>query len=115
MHGFGLQIADAHRLRDKGMTLLCKLDRTDAVAIEWAGFGHNQPDSFAAQFSGKPSLVAYPNRTPTLRLLLPTRNNVKGDPSKSEGTPCGDPVAGDLQRQAATTCDNRGISIQRKQ
>jgi hypothetical protein len=42
MHRFGLQVADARRFRDKGMTRLSKLDRTDAVAIEWTGFGQEQ-------------------------------------------------------------------------
>ena len=40
MHRFGLQVADARRLRNKWMTRRYKLDRTDAVAIELAGFGH---------------------------------------------------------------------------
>ena len=42
MHRFGLQVADARQFRNKWMTRLSKLERTDADAIEWGRFGHKR-------------------------------------------------------------------------
>jgi hypothetical protein len=42
MHRFGMQGANARRFRDKGMTRLIKFDCTDAVAMEWGGYGQDR-------------------------------------------------------------------------
>ena len=47
MHRSGLQVADARQFRNKWMTRLSKLERTDAVAIERAGFDQPQNSTFS--------------------------------------------------------------------